>query len=53
MLAQQRTVERDSTGNWIARWVDNDKPDHFAHAEVYCLLADVVAEKSRVGFYFL
>ena len=53
LLAQQRTVERDSTGNWIARWVDNDKPDHFAHAEVYCLLADVVAEKSRVGFYFL
>ncbi len=45
MLTPKRTLEQDSSGNWVARWVDNRKADHYAHAEVYCLLA----EKCRSG----
>ena len=40
LLAPQRTVEADSGGNWVARWLEHGKPDHFAHAEVYCLYAE-------------
>ena len=40
LLAPQRTLERDSVGNWQARWVDHGQADHFAHAEVYCLYAE-------------
>ena len=39
LLAPKRTLEQDSQGNWVARWVDNGKADHYAHAEVYCMLA--------------
>lgn len=45
LLAPKRTLEQDSQGNWIPRWVDNGKADHYAHAEVYCMLA----EKCRSG----
>ncbi len=26
-------------GNWVARYLDHGKPDHYAHAEAYCQLA--------------
>jgi len=39
MMALSRVLEQNSLGNWVSRYVDNGKPDHFAHAEVYCLLA--------------
>ena len=39
LLTPKRTLEQDGQGNWVARWVDNGRADHYAHAEVYCLLA--------------
>ena len=41
LLAPQRTLERDADGNWVARWLDHNKADHYAHAEVYALLAEL------------
>jgi len=39
MMAIQRVLEQNAQGNWVARYLDHGKPDHYAHAEVYCLLA--------------
>lgn len=39
MTALNRTLVQDAQGNWVARYVDPKKADHYAHAEVYCLLA--------------
>jgi hypothetical protein len=39
MMALKRSLEQDSQGNWVARYVDWRKPDHYAHAETYCMLA--------------
>jgi hypothetical protein len=39
MTALDRTLERDTQGNWVPRYVDKGRPDHYAHAEAYCLLA--------------
>jgi hypothetical protein len=39
ILAPQRIVESDGYGNPVARWDDHNRDDHYAHAEVYCLLA--------------
>jgi hypothetical protein len=39
LLAPKRTLERDGQGNWIARWVKGSPDDHYAHAELYCMLA--------------
>lgn len=39
MPAPKRLLEQNAQGNWIHRYVDHGKPDHYAHAEVYCLLA--------------
>lgn len=39
VLAPQRTLERDATGNWVARWLEHGKDDHYAHAELYCMRA--------------
>jgi hypothetical protein len=36
MMALIRGLEQNSTGNWVARYVDRGKADHYAHAEVYC-----------------
>ncbi len=35
----QRTLVQDGHGNWESKWVNNSRPDHYAHAEVYCMLA--------------
>ena len=39
LLVPKRVLVQDTSGNWVARWVNNNKPDHYAHAEAYCLLA--------------
>ena len=39
MMALKRTLEQNSMGNWVARYDDARKADHFAHAEAYCTLA--------------
>ena len=41
ILASSRVIVRDGDDNWVARWV-NRGPDHFAHGEVYCMLADTL-----------
>lgn len=38
MLAPKRVIETDAGGTAVARWVESGD-DHFAHAEVYALLA--------------
>ncbi len=38
MLALSRVLERNAQGNWVVRYVDAGKADHYAHAEAYCLL---------------
>ncbi|MPZ23599.1 MAG: hypothetical protein GEU28_08640 [Dehalococcoidia bacterium] len=40
ILAPKRTLEQDAQGNWVSRWVDNGKADHYAHAELYCMMAE-------------
>ena len=49
LLALQRALEQDAQGNWVARWTETGRADHFAHAEVYCRLADAVAERHCGG----
>lgn len=49
MVAMTRVKEEDRRGNWVARWVNNSKDDHYAHAEVYALLAAREARRSSVG----
>jgi hypothetical protein len=39
MMAPYRLASRGSDGRWTARWTDNGKPDHFAHAEIYSMCA--------------
>ncbi len=39
MMALKRTLEENAQGNWVARYVSEGRADHYAHAEVYCLLA--------------
>ena len=52
MLAPQRTLEEDARGNLVAKWVNNGKADHYAHAEVYCWAADYIADRSHSGVIF-
>ena len=46
LLAPQRTLEQDAQGNWVARWSEHGRADHFAHAEVYCRAADEIAART-------
>ena len=39
MMVPQRILEKDGHGNPVARWIDNGRDDHYAHAELYCMLA--------------
>ena len=48
LLAPKRTLERDGQGNWIARWVEGSRDDHYAHAEAYCMLAATASVGARV-----
>jgi hypothetical protein len=49
MTALKRHLERDANGDWASRWDDNGKDDHFAHAELYALLAEKSYLKPRGG----
>ncbi len=37
MMAPKRLLEQNAQGNWTSRYDEKGKPDHFAHAETYCL----------------
>ena len=52
LLVPKRVLVQDASRNWVARWVDNNKPDHYAHAEGYCLLALERAGRSGSGVRF-
>jgi hypothetical protein len=52
MLALRRTLEQDRNRNSRSRWLDGNRPDHYAHAEVYCWLADHVADMSRTFVWY-
>jgi hypothetical protein len=47
MAALKRIMEQNSQGNWVYRYADEGKPDHYAHAEVYCLLASKTKAATR------
>ena len=49
MMALSRVLQQDSVGNWVARYVDHSKADHFAHAEAYCAVA-IQCCRSRFAF---
>ena len=49
LLAPRRTFEQTADGNWETRWLDHGRPDHYAHAEVYCLYAEEVARTGRIN----
>jgi len=46
LTAVKRVLEQDGEANRCSRYVKSGKPDHFAHAEVYCMLAK--PRRSRV-----
>lgn len=47
MMATTRTIEQNAAGNWVSKYVDNGKPDHFAHAEIYCMRAAIRARRGK------
>jgi len=49
-MALSRVLEQNSLGNWVARYEDGGKADHFAHAEVYCVVA-LQCCRSRIAVY--
>ena len=51
LLAPQRTLEQDAQGNWVARWSEHGRADHFAHAEVYCRAADEIAARTGLSVW--
>jgi hypothetical protein len=49
VMAPQRTLKRDQHGNWVARWVEGSRADHFAHAEVYAWAAHWSGTQNMFG----
>src|SRR5581483_6840419 len=43
-----RILEQNSQDNWVSRYTDKGRPDHFAHAEAYCILALNWGEPGRM-----
>jgi hypothetical protein len=39
MTAIHRILEQNAQGNWVARYSEHGKADHYAQAEAYCALA--------------
>ena len=39
MTAIHRVLEQNAQGNWVARYSEHGKADHYAQAEAYCALA--------------
>jgi len=48
LIVPKRTLEPDGNGNLRARWVDAGRDDHYAHAELYAMLAGAIY--STFGF---
>jgi hypothetical protein len=48
LLVPKRTIEDDGDGNLRARWVHQNHDDHFAHAEVYAMLAGTLQIGGRI-----
>lgn len=48
MRAPKRTIDRDGQGNLVPKWDDHGRDDHYAHAEVYCMLAGTAPIGGRV-----
>ncbi len=48
MMAPQRLPIRDSNGNFDYRWDEKGRDDHYFHAEVYALLAELVKNRNRI-----
>jgi hypothetical protein len=42
LLVPKRTLEPDGNGNLQARWIDANRDDHYAHAELYAMLAGAI-----------
>ncbi len=40
MTALNRVLEENARENWVGRYVNGGKADHYAHGEAYCLLAN-------------
>ncbi len=39
MMALTRVLDENARGDWVSRYINGRKADHYAHAETYCLLA--------------
>ncbi len=48
MIALTRVLERNAQGDWVSRYIDGGKADHYAHAETYCLLASQSDRGGRI-----
>jgi hypothetical protein len=48
LLASYRTREQDNDGNWMSRWPKPSKPDHYMHAELYCMMAAGMYRSHRI-----
>lgn len=51
MVAPTRIVDKDSNGNFVARWEEFGKPDHYFHAGIYCLVARFIQAQYQTIFY--
>ena len=49
VMAPKRQLEQDAQGNWISRYDEHGKPDHYAHAETYCLQAMLAPRGFRMS----
>jgi len=52
LLTPQRALQKDARGNWQAKWLDHDRPDHYAHAELYCRAAGRIAQATGFRVWF-
>ncbi len=50
MTALNRTMELNSAENYITKYTDSGKADHYAHAENYCLQAIRIEEPTLYAF---
>ena len=49
VMAPKRQLEQDAQGNWTSRYDEHGKPDHYAHAENYCLQAMLAPRGFRMS----
>lgn len=49
MMALKRVRQKNTQGDWVDRFIDGGKADHYAHAEAYCLLAAQSDRGGRMG----